>query len=487
MLTSVSLLLIVPIIAALGVWTIPHRKAAQFVHLFGALLLLISGFTLLYNVTQSGPLLMFNQYIYIDAFSAFFILILVLIFFIVSIYSLGYLQNEVNKATFPATRLKHFYLGFHLFMFTMILVMVLNNLALVWIAIEFTTLVSALLIAFYRQRNSLEAAWKYLIIGSLGIAFALFGILFLFASSSALTEQIGNPFNWTVLIEYAAQLDPTWVTIGFVFVLVGYGTKAGLAPMHFWLPDAHSEAPSPISAILSGVLLNTALYGLLRIYLIANKTLQGSANSWLIFFGLFSIGLMVPFILVQRNFKRMLAYSSVEHIGVITFGIGLAGPLAIYGAMLHTINHSIVKSMLFMAAGNINQKLNTKQIPRVKGLFKLMPFTSIIYIVGILAIAGAPPFNIFISEWTIMLAGFGQGKILMTILFILFILIIFAGMTYAMSRMVFGKPNENISQGETSLWTTIPLIIPLLLMIILAFRVPNIIDTTIEQIVTLFI
>src|SRR5690625_447345 len=185
-----------------------------------------------------------------------------------------------------------------LFLLTMLLVMLFNNLALVWIAIELTTLISALLIAFYRKPSAFEAAWKYFIIGSLGIAFGLFGILFLFASGFDVIDETANSFNWTVLYEFAKELDPTWMSIAFVFVLVGYGTKAGLAPLHFWLPDAHSEAPSPISAILSGVLLNTALYGMLRVYLIANETLMGSASNWLLFFGLFSVVLMVPFIIV---------------------------------------------------------------------------------------------------------------------------------------------------------------------------------------------
>src|SRR5690625_1286271 len=244
----------------------------------------------------------------------------------------------------------------------MLLVMLFNNLALVWIAIELTTLISALLIAFYRKPSALEAAWKYFIIGSLGIAFGLFGILFLFASGFDVIDETANSFNWTVLYEFAKELDPTWMSIAFVFVLVGYGTKAGLAPLHFWLPDAHSEAPSPVSAVLSGVLLNTALYGILRVYLIANVTLDGDANKWLLGFGIFSIGLMVPFIIVQHDLKRMLAYSSVEHIGIITFGIGIGGPLGLYGAVLHMFNHAVAKSLLFMTAGNMSQKFHSKRM-----------------------------------------------------------------------------------------------------------------------------
>src|SRR5690625_3806089 len=435
---------------------------------------------------MTGPMLLLNDYIYVDSLSAFLIFILVLVSFTASIYAVGYLRFVVEKNTIEKRQLHHYYLGFHLFIFTMMLVMILNNLALVWIAIELTTLVSALLIAFYRKSSVLEAAWKYLIIGSLGIAFALFGILFLFASGLDVIGEAYNSFNWTVLYDFAAELDPTWATIAFVFVLVGYGTKAGLAPLHFWLPDAHSEAPSPVSAILSGVLLNTALYGMLRVYLIVNETLMGSANKWLIFFGLFSVGLMVPFILVQQDFKRMLAYSSVEHIGVITFGIGIGGPLGLYGAMLHMFNHSMVKSMLFMSAGNIQQRYQSKQINRITGLLKVMPITGIAYTIGILAIAGAPPFNLFISELTIMLAGFQQGNIWLTILFILFILLIFAGMTVSMSKMVLGEPSIATEKKEISHWTTVPLFIPLILIPLFAFFVPGFIDQTLEQIVTLF-
>src|SRR5690625_4284032 len=212
----------------------------------------------------------------------------------------------------------------------MLLVMLFNNLALVWIAIELTTLISALLIAFYRKPSALEAAWKYFIIGSLGIAFGLFGILFLFRSGFDVIDETANSFNWTVLYEFAKELDPTWMSIAFVFVLVGYGTKAGLAPLHFWLPDAHSEAPSPISAVLSGVLLNTALYSILRVFLIADLGLEEGASGWLLGFGLFSILVAVPFILVQHDYKRMLAYSSVEHMGIIALGVGIGGPLGLY-------------------------------------------------------------------------------------------------------------------------------------------------------------
>jgi len=482
----IILLLVIPLATALSTWLIRVQRIAEVFHLLSALILFVSGTALLIKVVFSDNIYLFNDYIYIDSLSVLLIFILVTVVLIASVYSIGYIRFDVKQGVLLVKNIRQFYLWFHIFIFTMIAVMVLNNIALVWVAIELTTLVSALLIAFYRKAESLEAAWKYLIIGSLGIAFALFGILFLYAAGLDVLGDTQTVLNWTVLHDIAATLDPTWVTIAFVFILIGYGTKAGLAPLHFWLPDAHSEAPSPVSALLSGVLLNTALYGVLRIYLIADITLGSMINQWLIGFGLLSIGLMVPFIIVQEDIKRMLAYSSVEHIGIITFAVGIGSPVGIYGAMLHMLNHSLVKSVLFMAAGNINQKFQTKDIFRLTGVLRVMPLTGIVFIVGVLAIAGAPPFNIFLSEFTIMLAGFQQGHILLTIFYISFILLIFAGMTYYMSHMAFGKPEVERSPIKISRWSKYSLIIPLFFILLLGVYVPEFIEQALENIIILF-
>lgn len=482
----ISLLLIIPLITALTTWLVPSQRIAEYFHLLSAVLLFISGTFLLISVVFTGNILLLKDYIFVDSLSAFLIFVLVIVTLIVSIYSIGYTRVEIERGAMSRKNVHQFYLMLHIFVFTMIAVMVFNNIALLWVAIEFSTLVSALLIAFYRQAESLEAAWKYLIIGSLGIAFALFGILFLYAAGLDVVADSQAGLNWTVLYEIAADLDPTWVTIAFVFILIGFGTKAGIAPLHFWLPDAHSEAPSPASALLSGMLLNTALYGIIRVYLIAHITLGTVVNQWLIGFGLLSIGLMVPFILVQENLKRMLAYSSVEHIGIITFGIGIGGPVAVYGAILHMLNHSLVKSILFLSAGNIDQKYGTKDILRITGVLRAMPLTGIAFIIGVLAIAGAPPFNIFLSEFTIMLAGFKQGFTWLTSFYILFILLIFAGMTYFMSHIAFGKPEKQLSPIKISRWSKFSLIIPLFFILILGLYVPDFINQTLENIIVLF-
>jgi len=482
----VYLFVLIPLLIVLGVALLPQKRQIEIVHLIGSSLFLIGGIALLYKIAKGGPQFHLFDYVYLDSLSAFMLLILVLVAFVASLYTVGYIRHAFEMGDIEERYIRHYYIGFHLFVFTMAIVMLLNNLALMWIAIELTTLVSALLIAFYRKSSALEAAWKYLIIGSLGIVFALFGILFLFASAMGVVGETYETFQWTVLFEAADSLDPTWVVIAFVFVLIGYGTKAGLAPMHFWLPDAHSEAPSPASALLSGMLLNTALYGIIRVYLIAHITLGTVVNQWLIGFGLLSIGLMVPFILVQENLKRMLAYSSVEHIGIITFGIGIGGPVAVYGAILHMLNHSLVKSILFLSAGNIDQKYGTKDILRITGVLRAMPLTGIAFIIGVLAIAGAPPFNIFLSEFTIMLAGFKQGFTWLTSFYILFILLIFAGMTYFMSHIAFGKPEKQLSPIKISRWSKFSLIIPLFFILILGLYVPDFINQTLENIIVLF-
>lgn len=484
--TWIILLLLIPIVTALSTWLIRIQKIAEHLHLLNAIVLFTSGIALLLQVTRHGNLLLLNDYIYIDSLNALLILILVTVVFVVSIYSIGYIRFDMKLKVLTSKNIHQFYLLFHLFIFAMIGVMVLNNIALVWIAIELTTLISALLIAFYRRPESLEAAWKYLIMGSLGIAFALFGVLFLYAAGLDILGDSYEVLNWTVLYEVAKQLDPTWVTLAFVFILIGYGTKAGLAPLHFWLPDAHSEAPSPVSAILSGVLLNAALYGMFRVYIIANMALGGVVNKWLLGFGILSIGLMVPFILVQQDLKRMLAYSSVEHIGIITFGVGIGGSLGLYGAILHMLNHSMAKSLLFMSAGNIHQRYGTKQISRINGIIKIMPFTGIAFTIGILAIAGSPPFSVFMSEFTIMLAGFKQGYIWLTVFYIIFILLIFAGMAYFMSHMVFGNAPENLNVQKVSPWSNFALVLPIVIILVIGLYVPDVVDQILENIILLF-
>ncbi|KFZ43684.1 hydrogenase 4 subunit F [Anoxybacillus sp. KU2-6(11)] len=478
---EVSLLLIIPLMTALLCWKINVRIGNK-LQVAAALFNVVVGLFIAKNVFFHAPITGWHRLIYIDALSAFNVMLIVLIGFVASLYSVGYMHHEVAEKIIDAYKVRHYYLWFHLFLGTMLAVSVVNNLGFLWVGIELTTLVSALLVAFYRKGTSLEAAWKYLIMGSVGIAFALLGIIFLYLSGVDLFGESADSLNWTVLNQAAKQLNPQWTLIAFIFVLVGFGTKAGLAPMHFWLPDAHSQAPSPVSAVLSGVLLNTALYGIFRIYTIVNTTLDGKAAPYLIFFGLLSIAITVPFMLVQHDLKRMLAYSSVEHMGIITLGVGIGGALGLYGAVLHMFHHSMAKSLLFFAAGNINQKYHSKRMDRISGVVKAMPITGSIFLIAAFAITGTPPFNIFISEFTIMRAGFQSGHLAATVLFLLFVVLIFSGMMYYVVRMAFGEAPAKVEKKEMSRWSTVALFLPLIAVIVFGLYVPPFFQEIIQQV-----
>jgi hydrogenase-4 component F len=381
--------------------------------------------------------------------------------------------HEIEHNVIDLRKLKIYYVLFHFFVFTMLLVGVTNNLGL-WIAIEMTTLVSALLIIFYSNKASVEAAWKYVIISTVGITFALFGTILTYYAAVKILGETGDALNWTSLIAVAGQFDPMIMKLAFIFILIGYGTKAGLAPMHTWLPDAYSESPTPVGALLSGTLVNCAMYGIIRFYSIATKSTGPEFTSnLLIIFGLMSLGIAVPFIILQEDYKRLLAYSSVEHMGIIALGIGFGGVYGIFGAILHMFNHAMTKSLMFFSVGNVLLKYGTKEIDKVSGIVKTMPVTGAILLIGALAITGSPPFSIFISEFTILSAGFLGGHIIASVLFLLFIIMIFAGFFYNLTKMTFGNPKPGITPGEVSRWTLGAMMILVVFVIILGVYIPH--------------
>ncbi|HJV46877.1 MAG TPA: hydrogenase 4 subunit F [Bacillota bacterium] len=479
---EISGLLLTPVFTGLTVWGIRNKQLCEWIHLFGSVLTVIFGLKIAYFVFTGTPFSAWNDFIYIDALSAFNISITMLVSLTAALYSIGYIRHELHDNTITGEQFHRYYLWYHFFIVSMLGVSVTNNIGFLWVAIELTTLVSALLVGFYQRGTSLEAAWKYLIMGSVGIAFALLGIILLYISGIDVLGEEHQALNWTVLNHVASMLNPQWMTLAFIFILVGFGTKAGFAPMHFWLPDAHSQAPSPISAVLSGVLLNTAFYGILRIYVIANQTLGASVHTWLLGFGLLSVAITVPFILVQHDLKRMLAYSSVEHMGIITLGIGIGGPLGIYGALLHMFNHSMTKSLLFLAAGNLNQVYHSKRMDRILGMIKTTPVTGILFVIAIFAITGLPPFNLFVSEFTIMLAGFRENSMWASILFIIFIGFIFAGMLFYTMKMAFGQTPLKVKPKPLSKWSTTALFIPLIFVIGFGIYVPSFMTDILNQV-----
>ncbi len=468
----IEYLLIVPLLTGIVCFFTRTKKQAETVSLIGSIITLIIGLDLVFQVFNVGIIVSWTDVLFADAFSAFIILIVSIVGFVASVYSIGYMGFEFKHGTMDFRKLRLYYTLFHLFMFTMLLVGVTNNLGL-WIAVEMTTLVSALLMILYTKKSSVEAAWKYIIICTVGITFALFGTVLTYYGAVKILGDSGDALNWSSLISVADRFDPTLMKLAFIFILIGYGTKAGLAPMHTWLPDAHSEAPTPVSALLSGVLLNCAMYGIIRFYAIAAASPSSEfAHNLMILFGLLSIGIAVPFIILQEDYKRMLAYSSVEHMGIIAIGIGFGGVLGIFGAILHMFNHAMTKSLMFFGAGNTLLKHNTKEIDKVSGIIKSMPVTGSMLIIGGLAITGSPPFSIFISEFTILSAGFLRGHIISSVLLLLFIIIIFAGFFYNLGRMTFGTPGSEIEPGEVSRWTLVAMAVPIVFVVILGVYLP---------------
>lgn len=315
----------------------------------------------------------------------------------------------------------------------------LANLGLVWVAIEAGTVAAALLVGSSHTPNAIEAAWKYLILGSVGVGFALLGTLLAYASSVALLGETSDALDWPRLMAVAPALDGGLMRLAFLFALVGYGTKVGLAPFHTWLPDAHSQAPSPISALLSGVSLNVALYALVRFHLVASGTLGPAFSSTLlVLFGLFSLAVALPFIVAQGDLKRLLAYSSIEHMGLLAVALGVGGRLALAGAALHLLGHALVKSTLFLSAGRIVDAFGTRRLGRLGGTLERMPIAGAALLVGVLLIGGLPPSSVFASEFAAIVGGAGEGYGPAVAIAALLLGLAFAGMTFHAVRLAWG-------------------------------------------------
>ena len=383
----------------------------------------------------------------VDAASLLFLSIASLLFLSVAIYSIFYLApsrkapiNDYLEGYQFENRPDAVFVGcLLLFLASMTTVTVSRHLGVLWVAVEATTLASAPLIYHHRHHRSLEAAWKYLLICSVGISLALLGNFFLAMATRSLS---GGELNLLlpVLVEHAARLSPEWLKAAFLLMLVGYGTKMGLAPMHSWLPDAHSEAPSPVSALLSGALLNCAFLAILRVYTIMEAAGLGQfARDRLVLFGLISMVWAAMLLISQSDYKRMLAYSSVEHVGVMAVGVGVGG-VAGFGAMLHAVNHSLVKAALFMVAGNILAVYQSKITKDTRGLLGVMPVSGVLWLAGILAVTGSPPFGLFASELTILKGALAGGRYWVASAYLAALVLAFAGIIWAAMRMAYGQP-----------------------------------------------
>ncbi|MFA4843471.1 MAG: proton-conducting transporter membrane subunit [Candidatus Margulisiibacteriota bacterium] len=420
---------------------------------------------------------------YADALSALLIFTTATVTLAAALFSVSFIATDLAQGKLTATKALFYYLLFNLFAAAMFLVPLINNLGFLWMAIELTTLISSFLVGFYNTKHSVEAAWKYLIICSVGITLALFGaILFTFA----LATSTGLPsLNWTDLLASAKLLNPEVVKVAFLFILVGYGTKAGLAPMHTWLPDAHSQAISPVSAMLSGVLLKCSLYAILRYGIVVTQCCGAPFYSNLmLFFGLLSLAVACVFIITQKDLKRLLAYSSIEHLGLIAIGIGLNSPLAMFGALLHLFNHAVSKALMFLGAGRVAQAYGTHDLSEISGISRALPVTGLALLAGIFALIGFPPASIFVSEFYLISAAFVGGHYLIGALLLGLLAVIGGALLYHFGKIIFGRPPEQAVSSIEPIGSWLAYGFLLLFIIGLGIFIPHVLRQSLDAAVS---
>jgi hydrogenase-4 component F len=441
---TIPLLILGPLVAAVGAIVLRSNTLRR-----GLLISVAGGHGVLTATAWvAPPAACLGGRLAIDAPGLLILSIVSGLFLAAALYAIGYLRREklgrqvdVEEGFLFSNAPEAVFTGCLLFFLaTMSFVTVCHHFGFLWVAIESTTLASAPLIYFHRHHRSLEATWKYLLICSVGIALALLGNFFLAVAATPAGGGDSIPLVLEELLAHASSFNVPWLKGAFIFLLVGYGTKMGLAPLHTWLPDAHSESPSVVSALLSGALLNCAFLGILRMQQVSHAAGQGAfGQELLVVFGLISMAVAAIFIIQQSDYKRMLAYSSVEHMGILALGIGLGGA-ATFGAFLHAVNHSLAKGMLFFVSGNILAVYRTKSALQVRGVIRVLPISGWLWILGFLAIAGSPPFGPFLSEFTILKSALDQGHYGVAGLYLLFLQVIFVGMAATVLRMAQGTP-----------------------------------------------
>jgi hydrogenase-4 component F len=479
--TLLWVLPLVPTVTALVMLTTRDRRILSAIDVCSSAILLALTLVLAREVAKGGPRAL--GVLRIDDLGLVFLLLLVVLTLAVSIYTVGWLKQAVAVGNMKPELLRSYFALVHAFVATMVVTVLADNLGVLWIAMEGTTITSAILIGYHGHHHGLEAAWKYIIVTTIGISFGLFGTVLIYAAAAAVHVGAGaGAMSWSAIMKVAPTLDPGIVRIGFIFVMVGYGTKAGLAPMHLWLPDAHSQAPTPVSALLSGVLIKCALLGIIRFQTIAAAACGPAFPAEvLLVFGLTSIVVATPFILAQHDLKRLLGYHSVEHVGIVALGLGFGGPVGTYGALLHVVNHGVTKALAFFAAGKAIARYGTRDMRVIRGLFAVAPIGATLLMLAALSLAGVPPFSIFVSELMVLRAGIGHLHWVAIAIFLAMVVVIFAGLLHHVSAMVFGEPTAAASREPESWSPLLGMIVLAAIMILLGLTIPASFDRLLRR------
>jgi len=459
----------VPLAGAVLLALIGERDEAPTVNVVVCGLTLAAAAALTARVISTGPLLVAGKLFSVDSFNVFLVALTAFVGFTTAIFSRPYMRIERAHGRVTPRRLRLYHSMFQLFNFTMLLALLSNNMGILWVALEGATLATVLLVSLYRTPESLEAAWKYFVLCGVGIAQALFGTILLYFAAEKILGAEGGALLWTELNAVKGQLEPTVLSLAFVFLLVGYGTKVGLVPLHNWLPDAHAEGPTPVSAVLSGLLLNVALYAVVRCKVLVEGSLQNSfARQLMMGFGLVSVVAAALLLSRQKDIKRLFAYSSIEHMGIMTFAFGIGGAIANFAALLHMTVHSLTKSAIFFAVGHAAQKTGTQVIDGIRGLVTISPLIGWGLVLGTLAILGMPPFGVFASEFLILTTAMREQR-WATPFLLLALGVAFAAVFSKVQPMVFGETTAKRLPARPAM---VPVFVHLALVLLLGLWIP---------------
>jgi hydrogenase-4 component F len=429
------IILFIPLVAAGLLAVLPGYRVSARLNVAATFATLLAALSL-FIVERPLP----GRYLLVDDLNIVFIALTTFVAFTTSLFSASYIAHELEIGRLTPRHLRFYHAMYQLLMFAMNLALLANNIGLMWVAIELATLTTVLMVGIYRTHEALEAAWKYFILGSVGIALALFGTILVYMASVPVIGEGLDAMMWTALVEHAARFDAALLNLAFIFLLLGYGTKVGLAPLHAWLPDAHAEGPTPISAVLSGLLLNVALYAVLRFkILLAGNSDALAPGPLMVTMGLASLVFAGFMLYRRRDIKRLFAYSSIEHMGIITFAFGMGGPLANFAGLLHMVMHSLTKSGIFFAVGHIAQAKGSQKIADIRGLTVSHPALGWALVLGVVAIAGLPPLGIFMSEFLVVTSTFTREPLLAGIL-VLGLLVAFGALFLRLNEIAFGEP-----------------------------------------------
>ncbi len=474
--TAITIILATPVVAILLAIIVPGHRTRAILNVAASMVTFLASCSLFFVRPE-------NSYLFlIDDFNIYLIVLNTFIGLTTSVFSMTYIGHELETGHLSPAYLRFYHAMYQAMMGAMSLALVSNNVGMMWVGVEIATLSTVVMVGIYRTREAIEAAWKYFILGSVGIALAFFGTILVYLAAGRVLGEGMPALTWTSLIANAADFDPSLLSLAFVFIIIGYGTKVGLAPLHAWLPDAHAEGPTPISAVLSGLLLNVALYAILRFkMIIAGNSEALSPGPVLMVMGLTSLVFAAFMLYRRRDIKRLFAYSSIEHMGIITFAFGIGGPLANFAGLLHMTMHSLTKSAIFFSVGHIAQAKGTQKLAEIRGLGETHPVLAWGLAMGVIAIAGLPPFGVFTSEFLLVTSTFA-GHPVLTIILVLGILVAFGALTMRLQGVLFGPPSE-FSQPVKA--TSVPLFMHLALVMVAGIYLPPTLVSWFEQVARL--